>query len=107
PTCGRCEVDLAGIASAVSRRLASLKGSLRVAVMGCMVNGPGEAREADIGLACGRGGGVIFRKGRILRKADGERLLDEFMEAVLEAAAGTSSSERPVKAAGRPRPAKK
>jgi (E)-4-hydroxy-3-methylbut-2-enyl-diphosphate synthase len=107
PTCGRCEIDLAGIASAVSRRLASLKGPLRVAVMGCMVNGPGEAKEADIGLACGRAGGVIFRKGRILRKAEGARLLDAFVEAVLEAAAETSSFERPSKAAGRPGPGKK
>jgi (E)-4-hydroxy-3-methylbut-2-enyl-diphosphate synthase len=68
PTCGRCEVDLMKIAAAVERKLAGFAEPLTVAVMGCMVNGPGEAREADFGVACGRGTGVLFRKGRVVRK---------------------------------------
>ena len=76
PTCGRSEVDLMRIAAAVERRLAGFEGPLTVAVMGCMVNGPGEAREADFGVACGRGTGVLFRKGRIVRKVPEGRIVD-------------------------------
>lgn len=68
PTCGRCGVDLAPIAEDVQRRLASRLEPLNIAVMGCAVNGPGEAREADVGVACGRGDGVLFVKGKILRR---------------------------------------
>lgn len=68
PTCGRCGVDLAPIAGEIERRLASRVEPLTVAVMGCPVNGPGEAREADIGVACGKGEGILFIKGRILRR---------------------------------------
>jgi (E)-4-hydroxy-3-methylbut-2-enyl-diphosphate synthase len=68
PTCGRCGVDLRKIASRVERGLAPLRGRLTVAVMGCMVNGPGEAAGADVGVACGHGSGVIFRNGRVIRK---------------------------------------
>jgi len=68
PTCGRCEVDMRPIAAAVEKRLAGLAADLTVAVMGCTVNGPGEAREADLGVACGRGTGAIFRKGRLVRR---------------------------------------
>ncbi len=73
PTCGRCEVDLMTIAAIVEKAVLGLKAPLKVAVMGCTVNGPGEAKEADIGLACGRGSGVIFRKGRVLRKVPASR----------------------------------
>ena len=76
PTCGRSEVDLMAIAAAVERRLAGLEEPLTVAVMGCMVNGPGEAREADVGVACGRGSGVLFRKGRIVRKVPEAGIVD-------------------------------
>jgi (E)-4-hydroxy-3-methylbut-2-enyl-diphosphate synthase len=76
PTCGRSEVALMQIAAAVERRLAGFEGPLTVAVMGCMVNGPGEAREADFGVACGRGTGVLFRKGRIVRKVPEGRIVD-------------------------------
>jgi len=76
PTCGRTEVDVMAIAAAVERRLAGLVEPLTVAVMGCMVNGPGEAREADIGIACGRGSGVLFRKGRIVRKVPEAGIVD-------------------------------
>ncbi|MCX6574378.1 MAG: flavodoxin-dependent (E)-4-hydroxy-3-methylbut-2-enyl-diphosphate synthase, partial [Candidatus Aminicenantes bacterium] len=74
PTCGRCEVDLMGVAARVEKTVLGLRVPLTVAVMGCTVNGPGEAKEADIGLACGRGGGVIFRKGKVLRKVPAARL---------------------------------
>jgi len=84
PTCGRCEVDLMKIAAAVERKLAGFAEPLTVAVMGCMVNGPGEAREADFGVACGRGTGVLFRKGRVVRKVReagiAEALIQEIMK---------------------------
>lgn len=68
PTCGRCEIDLATLANAVDKRINNVDRPIKVAVMGCIVNGPGEAREADIGLAGGKGEGLIFRKGKIVRK---------------------------------------
>jgi len=70
PTCGRCEVDLFSIAESVDKYIRTIKTPLTVAVMGCVVNGPGEAREADIGIACGKGKGVIFKKGEVLRTVD-------------------------------------
>lgn len=81
PTCGRTEIDLIGMERAVSERLRGCRASIRVAVMGCVVNGPGEAREADIGLAGGRDRGIIFRKGEVIRFVKGqEALLAAFME---------------------------
>jgi len=70
PTCGRTEVDLFSIAQEVEKRMAGLTAPISVAVMGCVVNGPGEAREADIGVACGRGSGMIFKKGEPLYKVE-------------------------------------
>jgi (E)-4-hydroxy-3-methylbut-2-enyl-diphosphate synthase len=67
PTCGRVEVDLFTLAAQVDEFLVDIKEPIRVAVMGCEVNGPGEAKDADVGLAAGRGKGVIFRKGKIVR----------------------------------------
>jgi len=66
PTCGRCQVNLFNMADIVEERLKSIKAPIRVAVMGCVVNGPGEAREADFGIAGGKGQGIIFRKGKVL-----------------------------------------
>jgi len=81
PTCGRTEIDLAGMAEAVEKKLRHVKTPIKVAVMGCVVNGPGEAREADIGLAGGRDCAVIFRKGEVVRKVRGEaNVLPEFMK---------------------------
>lgn len=81
PTCGRTEIDLLGMARAVEERLADSTANIKVAVMGCVVNGPGEAREADIGLAGGRDKGIIFRKGEVIRSVRGqEALLAAFME---------------------------
>ncbi|MFO8082555.1 MAG: flavodoxin-dependent (E)-4-hydroxy-3-methylbut-2-enyl-diphosphate synthase [Armatimonadota bacterium] len=79
PTCGRCQVDLAPIARAVERRLRELDAPLTVAVMGCEVNGPGEARQAHVGLAAGRGRAVIFAAGEQLRTVPIERAVDELM----------------------------
>lgn len=79
PTCGRTEIDLIGIANEVERRLEGSKKDIKVAVMGCVVNGPGEARDADIGIAGGKGVGLIFKKGIIVRQVKE----DELVEALL------------------------
>ncbi|MDY3682013.1 flavodoxin-dependent (E)-4-hydroxy-3-methylbut-2-enyl-diphosphate synthase [Bilophila wadsworthia] len=81
PTCGRTEIDLIGLAQEVERRLRTENAPIKVAVMGCVVNGPGEAREADLGMAGGRDKGIIFRKGEVIRSVRGqEALLAAFME---------------------------
>jgi len=81
PTCGRCEIDLIGLASQVEDRLRHESAAIKVAVMGCVVNGPGEAREADIGIAGGRDKGIIFRHGEVIRSVKGrENLVRAFME---------------------------
>ena len=82
PTCGRCEIDLFRIAEEVERFVRKIEHPLKLAVMGCVVNGPGEAREADVGLAGGKGVGLIFRKGRIIRKVKEEEILPAFFEEV-------------------------
>ena len=84
PTCGRTEVDLEKIATEVERRLADEKGDFTVAVMGCAVNGPGEAKEADFGVACGKGEGLLFRKGQIVRKVKEADIVDELMKLIRE-----------------------
>ncbi|NLU41439.1 MAG: flavodoxin-dependent (E)-4-hydroxy-3-methylbut-2-enyl-diphosphate synthase [Firmicutes bacterium] len=83
PTCGRTRVDLGRIAAEVESRLAGIIAPISVAVMGCEVNGPGEAREADYGVACGKGCGLLFRKGQPLRTVSEERIVDELVEEVL------------------------
>ncbi len=82
PTCGRTAIDLIGIAEQVEARLRSVKKRITVAVMGCIVNGPGEAREADIGIAGGKGRVVIFRKGEVLRTVDEAVAVDELMKEI-------------------------
>ncbi|MDO4806793.1 MAG: flavodoxin-dependent (E)-4-hydroxy-3-methylbut-2-enyl-diphosphate synthase [Coriobacteriales bacterium] len=77
PTCGRTQVNLIGMAQEVERRLQNVRAPISVAVMGCVVNGPGEARDADIGIACGKGSGLIFVGGEPLCKVDEEHLVDE------------------------------
>ena len=77
PTCGRCGIDLIPIAREVDRRLGMLSRDITVAVMGCAVNGPGEASRADYGIAGGEGEGVIFEKGRVVKKAPADRLVEE------------------------------
>ena len=82
PTCGRTAVDLIGIAAEVERRLQSVHKPITVAVMGCIVNGPGEAKEADIGLAGGKGKVAIFRKGEVLRTVDEAVAVEELMKEI-------------------------
>jgi (E)-4-hydroxy-3-methylbut-2-enyl-diphosphate synthase len=84
PTCGRAEVDLFTLADKVDAFLREVKEPIRVAVMGCEVNGPGEARDADIGLAAGRAMGVIFRKGKIVKRVKEEEMLDELKLEILK-----------------------
>ena len=86
PTCGRCQVDLMTAAAEVERAISGVRAPLTVAVMGCTVNGPGEAKEADVGLACGRGGGVLFRKGRVLRKVPASKMAQALISEVLKLA---------------------
>lgn len=76
PTCGRCNIDLPSIAAQVEKRLENIKKPVKVAVMGCVVNGPGEARDADIGIAGGKGEGLVFRKGEIIGKVPEDKLID-------------------------------
>ncbi len=82
PTCGRTKIDLIGLANKVEDALRNVDKDITVAVMGCIVNGPGEAKEADIGIAGGNGEGLIFRKGEILRKVPEEKLFDELLEEI-------------------------
>ncbi len=79
PTCGRTAIDLIGIAKEVEERLKDVKKDITVAVMGCVVNGPGEARGADIGIAGGDGCGVLFKNGEIIRKIPEDRLVEELI----------------------------
>lgn len=79
PTCGRCEIDLIPLAEAVDQAVRQMERPLKVAVMGCVVNGPGEAREADIGIAGGRGFGLLFRNGEIIRKVPAADMLSELL----------------------------
>ena len=80
PTCGRCNIDLIALAGKVEQRLQSISRPMTVAVMGCVVNGPGEAREADVGIAGGQGEGLLFRKGEIIAKVPEERLAEALFE---------------------------
>lgn len=82
PTCGRTSIDLPGIAAEVEKRLEAVKKPIQVAVMGCVVNGPGEAREADVGIAGGKGEGLIFHKGEILRKVPENMLVEELFKEI-------------------------
>ena len=82
PSCGRTEVDIIGLAQAVEERLAKIDRPIKVAVMGCVVNGPGEAKDADVGIACGKGRGVIFKKGEKVRTVAEKDFLEALMAEV-------------------------
>ncbi len=86
PTCGRCQIDLIEIAEEVEQRLHDLPCRISIAVMGCVVNGPGEAREADLGIAGGKGQGLLFRKGEVVRKVPQDELADALVEEALRLA---------------------
>lgn len=82
PTCGRTQIELIKIAEEVEEKLRYINKPLKVAVMGCVVNGPGEAREADVGIAGGKGMGLIFRKGKVIRKVAEEKLVEELLKEI-------------------------
>lgn len=82
PTCGRTKIDLVSLANKVEAAVKDIKKPIKIAVMGCIVNGPGEAREADIGVAGGDGCGLIFKKGEILRKVDENKIIDELLKEI-------------------------
>ncbi len=99
PTCGRLEIDLEGIIAQLEQRLAGRKTAVKVSVLGCVVNGPGEAREADIGIAAGKGKGVIFRRGEIVRHVLESEMVDALLEEIdswekEEAARGTLNRDK-------------
>lgn len=82
PTCGRTETNIIELASAVEKYLQNIRKSVKVAVMGCTVNGPGEAKDADIGIACGKGRGAIFRKGKIIRSVNEDQYFQSIIEEI-------------------------
>jgi (E)-4-hydroxy-3-methylbut-2-enyl-diphosphate synthase len=82
PTCGRCKINLFKIAEQVEKALLERSARIKVAIMGCVVNGPGEAKEADIGIAGGDGKGILFKKGRVVRKIDQACLVDELIKEI-------------------------
>jgi len=86
PTCGRTEVDIIKLAGAVEERLMKIDKPIKVAVMGCVVNGPGEARDADVGIACGKGKGVLFKKGEKVGVVEEKDFLTALMREVEEIA---------------------
>jgi len=88
PTCGRCQIDMKPLAQKVADAIKDIKAPISVAVMGCVVNGPGEAREADFGIAGGKGLGLVFKKGEVVKTVKEEELLDELMKMVKEADPG-------------------
>ena len=82
PTCGRTEIDLFGLVETVERALSGIQASPKVAIMGCVVNGPGEAKEADIGIAGGRGHGILFRKGKVVKKIPEHKVAEALISEV-------------------------
>ncbi len=82
PTCGRCKIDLKGLATKVEYRLRDLDKPITIAVMGCVVNGPGEAREADFGIAGGKGRGILFKKGELVKTVKEDELLEALLEEI-------------------------
>jgi len=92
PTCGRCEIDLPALANEVERRLSGIKEHIKIALMGCVVNGPGEAAEADIGIAGGRHSGVLFKKGKVIKRIEEKDFVHVLMneiDAMLKEAKGS------------------
>jgi (E)-4-hydroxy-3-methylbut-2-enyl-diphosphate synthase len=101
PTCGRLEIDLEAIIAELEKRLAGRKTPVKVSVLGCVVNGPGEAREADLGIAAGKGKGVIFKRGEMIRNVKESEMVDALLEEIAiwekeEADRGTLSREKAV-----------
>jgi (E)-4-hydroxy-3-methylbut-2-enyl-diphosphate synthase len=84
PTCGRCKIDLFGMLEKVEKALMTRSVPLKVAIMGCVVNGPGEAREADVGIAGCDGTGILFKKGKPVKTFPQEKLVDELLDEVTQ-----------------------
>jgi len=84
PSCGRAEVDIISLAEVVDKQLTGITETIKVAVMGCVVNGPGEAKDADVGIACGRGKGAIFKKGKVIRTVTAGEFLEALMKEIFE-----------------------
>ncbi|GAG09887.1 unnamed protein product [marine sediment metagenome] len=82
PSCGRAEVDIIALAEEVNKRLEKISKPIKVAVMGCVVNGPGEAKDADVGIACGKGKAVLFKKGKKVRVVEEKDFLTALMAEV-------------------------
>jgi (E)-4-hydroxy-3-methylbut-2-enyl-diphosphate synthase len=82
PTCGRTEMDIIALAQSVEHYLMTIDKPIKVAVMGCVVNGPGEAKDADVGIACGKGKGALFKKGKVIRTVDEKDLLDALLREI-------------------------
>ena len=82
PTCGRCQINLIELAEKVNNMVKGIDKPLKIAIMGCAVNGPGEAREADLGIAGGSGKGIVFKNGRIIRNVREDALLEALMEEI-------------------------
>ncbi|HZZ79289.1 MAG TPA: flavodoxin-dependent (E)-4-hydroxy-3-methylbut-2-enyl-diphosphate synthase, partial [Gemmataceae bacterium] len=101
PTCGRLEIDLEGIIAEMERRLAGRRTPVKISILGCVVNGPGEAREADLGIAAGKGKGVIFKRGEIIRHVMESEMVDALLEEIdkweaEESAGGTLHREKSI-----------
>ena len=84
PTCGRLEVDLFGITKKLEEKLKGIKKNITISILGCVVNGPGEAKEADIGIAAGKGSAILFKKGKVVRKIKEEEIIDVLYKEVLD-----------------------
>ena len=82
PTCARCKIDLIPLVEEIEKRIAHIETPITVAIMGCEVNGPGEAKEADVGIAAGKNGGLLFSKGKIIEKIDKSHLADRLIEEI-------------------------
>ena len=82
PTCGRLEIDLEGIIAQLEQKLAHKKTAIKISVLGCIVNGPGEAKEADLGIAAGKGKGVIYKRGEIVRHVPEKEMVSALMEEI-------------------------
>jgi (E)-4-hydroxy-3-methylbut-2-enyl-diphosphate synthase len=98
PTCGRTEINIIGLAQEVERRLSHISEPLTVAVMGCVVNGPGEALAADVGIAGGKGTGLLFKHGKIVKKFDEKELADVLVkevEEIVKQQKSAASSQKP------------
>ncbi len=95
PTCGRCEIDLTSVVRKVEKELLKISAPITVAIMGCVVNGPGEAREADLGIAGGKGSGVLFKKGKVVRKVREKDFAPVLIREAKEIAEANSKCKNP------------